>query len=504
MCYSNYDFAKVRRELDLFSPLGATSSPPSLSAKHQSPPMFNIKDISSRMHGANQPPGLRFPTGGIVGNHFILCGLYLASTSAAFSVYALNLDTLAWRHLEPGILSTGSWNRAVIWADQAKLVVFGNQASDLAADYGRRAVSVEHMAIVSLEPFGIYTPPRLEVPAKIQEAGLTMLDENLASDFEVVCDDGRRIKCSKHLLMERWGWFNQQEQELRAKASGVVSNIPVDINDTLLGAFNPARLESTHLDLPEPFPVCVALVQYFYTLSLSTPLQNRAPVLSALLFLAKQYKIGRLAKLVVHALHERLDNTNAVGVYEIATLTGQQNLQVRALNMIHVSLFLCLKVTTLIASLLKTDRHHETTSKVHHQLMRATTTLKIVLKSPHRRRAFRRHLTPTRQSILPPLPPLARVRTVPNYKRVPNLLRLEWTMKRMLLPCCRLWTSITHLPDIDLSLRPSLDPPRLRTLETATATLAVTTMDSQCHLSQGSPCLLLPLPVPETTRVEAL
>jgi hypothetical protein len=124
---------------------------------------------------------------------------------------------------------------------------------------------------------------------------------------------------------------------MKAKISGIVQDVPVDINDTLLGAFNPARLNATNLDLPEPFPVCVAFVQYFYTLSLSTQLQNRAPILSALLFLAKQYKIVRLAELVVHALHERLDGSNAVGVYEIATLSGQQNLQVRALNMIHVS-----------------------------------------------------------------------------------------------------------------------------------------------------------------------
>ena len=344
MCYSNYDFAKVRRELDLFTPQDMSSSPPVPSAKHVSPPQFNIRDISARMQGTTQPPGLRFPTGGIVGNHFILCGLYLASSSAAFSVYALNLDTFVWRHLEPGILASGSWNRAVVWADRAKLLVFGNQESDLAGDYGRRAVSVDHMAVVSLETFGIYTPPRLEVPQKMQDAGLSMLDENLASDFEVLCDDGRRIKCSRKLLADRWTWFAQQERELKQRINGVVSDAPVDINDTLLGACNPAKLSPTHLDLPEPFPVCVAFVQYFYTLSLSTPLQNRAPVLSALLFLAKQYKINRLAELVVHALHERLDGSNAVGVYEIATLSGQQNLQVRALNVIHVSCYLCLSL----------------------------------------------------------------------------------------------------------------------------------------------------------------
>jgi hypothetical protein len=337
MCYSNYDFAKVRRELDRFTPLNHSSSPPVPSAKHVSPPLFSIRDVSTRMGGVTQPPGLRFPTGGIVGNHFILCGLYLASSSAAFSVYALNLDTFVWRHIEPAILATGSWNRAVIWADKARLLVFGNQDSDLAGDYGRRAVSVDHMAVVSLETFGIYTPPRLQVPPKTQEAGLSMLEENLASDFEVVCDDGRRIKCSRKLLSDRWSWFADQERDMKAKISGIVQDVPVDINDTLLGAFNPARLNATNLDLPEPFPVCVAFVQYFYTLSLSTQLQNRAPILSALLFLAKQYKIVRLAELVVHALHERLDGSNAVGVYEIATLSGQQNLQVRALNMIHVS-----------------------------------------------------------------------------------------------------------------------------------------------------------------------
>ncbi|KAK4683499.1 hypothetical protein P7C73_g6754, partial [Tremellales sp. Uapishka_1] len=332
--YSNYDFSKVRRELELISPYDTAS--PSTSANHIAPSSFAIRDYGDRMKGTSQPPGLRFPTGGIVGNYFILCGLYLASSSAAFSVWALNLTTMSWKHIEPQVLGSGSWNRAVLWPEQAKLIVFGHQEYDLAADYGRRAVNLDHVAVISLETYGIYRPPRLEVPIKVQEVGLSVLDEKLASDFEVICDDGRRIKCSKTLLSQRWPWFAKEERELAQRTNQVLQESPaLDINDSLLGSFTPARLASTNLTIPEPFPVCVALVQYFYTLSLSTPLQNRAPVLSALLFLAKQYKIERLSKLVVHALHERLDPNIALGVYEIATLAGEQNLQVRALNMAH-------------------------------------------------------------------------------------------------------------------------------------------------------------------------
>ncbi|ODN86083.1 regulatory protein ral2 [Cryptococcus wingfieldii CBS 7118] len=333
-CYSNYDFAKVRRELDIISP--SSSSQP--TAKHSPPPNYEILDKSALMRGSSQPPGLRFPTGGIVGNHFILCGLYLASVSGKFSIWALNMDTMTWRHIEPAALAGGSWNRAVVWAERGKVLVFGNSQLDLAQDYSRRAVNLDHMAVISLEAFGIYQPPSLVVPPKVQQTGLSMMDEKLASDFEVICDDGRRVKCSRKVLSERWPWFNEQEKTLGRETQNVLTEAPaVDINDTLLGSFTPARLSPSTLTLSEPFPVCVALVQYFYTLSLSTPLQNRAPILSALLFMGKQYGLERLVRLVVHALHGRLEGGGgtAVGIYEIATLAGERDLQVRALNIVH-------------------------------------------------------------------------------------------------------------------------------------------------------------------------
>ncbi|EIW69823.1 hypothetical protein TREMEDRAFT_11835, partial [Tremella mesenterica DSM 1558] len=335
-CYSNYDFARVRRELDLFTPIESDTLPFTSAEKHISPPTFNIRDISSRMRGTSQPPGLRFPTGGIVGNHFVLCGLYLASTSAAFSIWALNLEEMTWKHLEPSVLIDGSWNKAILWPEKNRLIVFGNANYDLATDYGKRAVNLDHLAIISLETFGIYTPPKLQLPTLTQETGLSLLEEQLVSDFEVVCEDGRKIKCSKRLLRERWSWFAQQENQMLEKTSSVVEELQsVDINDTLLGSYSPAQLEPSQINMPQPFPVCVAFLQYLYTLTISTQLQNRAPVLSALLFMAKQYQLERLGKLVVHALHERLDPTNAVGVYEVASLSGELPLQVRALQMIH-------------------------------------------------------------------------------------------------------------------------------------------------------------------------
>ena len=326
----------MRRELDIISPDDPDDEPG--TNKYTPPPSYTARDESRSMRGTSQPPGLRFPTGGIIGNHLILCGLYLASSSSSYSIWAMDLTLRTWRHIEPAALAHGSWNRAVLWADASKLLVFGNTQYNIAEDYSKRSVNLDNVAVISLEAYGIYTPPPLEISAKVQEIGLTMLDEKLASDFEVVCEDGRKVKCSRRLLAERWPWFAEQERRLNQAGEETKEDAPaLDITDTLLGGFGKAILSPTHLTIKDAFPVCVALVQYFYTLNLSTPLQNRAPVVTELLFLAKQYRIERLAKLAVHALHERLDMANASHMYEIATLAGEQDLQVRCLLLAHVS-----------------------------------------------------------------------------------------------------------------------------------------------------------------------
>ncbi|TXT06098.1 hypothetical protein VHUM_03571 [Vanrija humicola] len=338
-CYSNYDFAKVRRELEVIVPRDGdtdTLNPP--SEKIVPPQDWTMEDLQTKMAGPAMPPGLRFPSAGIVGHHFVLCGLYLASTSAQFSIWTLDLITMKWTHIEPEILQTGSWNRAIVLPERGQVLVFGNHGSDLASDYGRRAVNLDHVAVVELEAYGIYRPPVIALSPRTQNTGLAMLDEKLVSDFEVISDDGRRIACSSKILIERWPWFAEQFESLKHKTQEAVLDATVnslDINEALLGSLSPARLSPDGLHLPEPLPVCVALIQYFYTLSLATPLQTRSPILTALLFLSKQYKIERLQQLVVHALHSRLDASIALGVYEVATLAAERNLQIRALHLIN-------------------------------------------------------------------------------------------------------------------------------------------------------------------------
>ncbi|CAK9786675.1 galactose oxidase [Cutaneotrichosporon oleaginosum] len=333
--YSNYDFAKVRREFEILHPLDDGEADPVASDKFASIPGYTVRDLSTKMSGVSQPPGLRFPSGGVVGHHFVLTGLYLASTSGAFSIWALDLTTMVWSHIEPTVLKTGSWNRPVLCPDSARLIVFGCADSDLTTDYGKRAVNLNHVAVIELEAYGIYRPPKQEITDKEQNMGLTLLDQRLLIDFEVVSLDNRRVKCSRRVLEKRWPWFAEQQASIVSRAGEIVHDVAsLDIHDALVASLSPARMTPTRLYLPEEFAVCVAFVQYFYTLELSTPLQRRGPVLTSLLCLANQYKLERLRKLVVHTLHTRLEPDNALNLFQVASLTGEKPLASRCLSLL--------------------------------------------------------------------------------------------------------------------------------------------------------------------------
>lgn len=337
-CYSNYDFAKVRREFEIIHPLDGVDAEPVTSDKFASIPGYTVRDLSTKMSGVSQPPGLRFPSGGIVGHHFVLTGLYLASTSGAFSIWALDLTAMVWTHIEPTVLKTGSWNRPVLCPDTARLLVFGCADSDLTTDYGKRAVNLNHVAVIELEAYGIYRPPKQEISDKEQTMGLTMLDQKLLDDFEVVSLDNRRVKCSRRVLEKRWPWFAEQQSSIVSRAGEIIHEVAsLDIHDALVASLSPARMTPTRLHLPEEFAVCVALVQYFYTLELSTQLQRRGPVLTSLLCIANQYKIERLRKLVVHALHNRLEPDNALNLFQVAILASETALASRALGVLRSS-----------------------------------------------------------------------------------------------------------------------------------------------------------------------
>lgn len=327
--YSNYNFTDVKREFEVFSPLPDTD--------------FTITDRSSDMTGTSFPPGLRFPSGAILGTHFIIAGTYLAHTYQSYSIWALDMLTMTWSRIDPGsAVATGSWFRACLWAEANKLMIFGNRNGNLIEDYNRRLLSWDHVAVIDLESFGIYQPPPLQIDIPMQEFGLSALEEGILADFEIICDDGRKVKCSRKTLEDRWPWFKDQRNKFLARARQAIEILPSSSMDVglpdLPGAPGSSearpdpRLTPRAFNLSEPYPITLALLQYFYSLALITPLQHAPAVLSQLLILSSTYQIHHLESLVKHAMHRALSNSTSVGVYEVATLCSCRSLQIRALK----------------------------------------------------------------------------------------------------------------------------------------------------------------------------
>ncbi|GAA5820360.1 hypothetical protein JCM11251_005592 [Rhodosporidiobolus azoricus] len=354
LLFSNFNFTAVRRDLDLLAcplsstPLAATS-------------------LSSFMTGPSLPPGLRFPTGTIIGRHLLVFGTFLSHTVNNFAIWALDLgsggaggvkgriekgEKLEWMRIDPGsTLARGSWNRAVAWGNT--LVVLGDRERDIASDYDHRQTNFTHLAFVDCESFGIYQPPPRPLDPLAQQFGLLTLSQPFLFDFEIVCSDGKRLGCSRKVLLERWSWFAEKMKEFKHRASGVQSaqqkreaessatasesgekRKPDEEEDSSKPAPDDLRLSPRTLSLPEPSPVVQAFLQYLYTLSLTTPLQLHPPVLAALVVFAKTYHIAMLRAACVHALHGVLDKEGAAAplVYEAATISGATALQIRALR----------------------------------------------------------------------------------------------------------------------------------------------------------------------------
>lgn len=315
----------VKRELGILSPLPDTD--------------FTFEDKSSEMKGSTFPPGLRFPTGAVLGKHLIIAGTYLAHSYQSFSIWALDLTSMTWSRIDPGsAVATGSWFRGCLWASANKFLIFGNRNGSLVDDYNRRLLSWDHVAVIDLEAFGIYQPPPLMMEVPMQELGLAALEEGILADFEITCDGGRKIQCSRKLLEERWPWFKDQRQKFTRKAQLALEGLPASNMHVPLPQTPGAvpgeerldpRLTPRSLQLSEPYAITLALLQYFYALSLITPLQHSPPVLSQLLVLSSMYRIDHLQALVRHAMHRILSHSTSVGVYEVATLCSCRSLQIR-------------------------------------------------------------------------------------------------------------------------------------------------------------------------------
>ena len=153
LVFSNFNFTDVRRDLDLLS------SP--------TPPVRELETtpLSKLMTGLALPPGLRFPTGTIIGRHLLIFGTFLSQNVNNFSIWALDLGragasgtmdglgngekgVLGWMRVDPGmVLSKGSWNRAVGWGNS--IVVLGDRERDIALDYDHRQVRLVFPLVVT-------------------------------------------------------------------------------------------------------------------------------------------------------------------------------------------------------------------------------------------------------------------------------------------------------------------------------------------------------------------
>ncbi|PWZ00918.1 hypothetical protein BCV70DRAFT_173605 [Testicularia cyperi] len=298
--YSNYNFTDVRRELEVLEvrsegasdaaeaaaearrlrsvsnasqesaldvemPLSPTQA---AGTSKQQGPFVNIEDRSGAMGGVTLPPGLRFPTGALLGPYLLISGTYLANATQTFSIWALHLPTMVWSRIESGsALSTGSWNRAILWPGKNRLVVVGHKERDLVSDYNHRQTNWDHVVVLELEAWGIYQPPVSLLSEPAVQLGLDKLaasapsalasvqtssstyradaaggaagadglgiasgDDALPSsvnsnlplggrgDFEIVCSDGLRIGCDRAILESRWPWFRNKMEEFRRRA----------------------------------------------------------------------------------------------------------------------------------------------------------------------------------------------------------------------------------------------------------------------------------------------
>ena len=421
--YSNYNFTDVRRELEVLTLRGDDVSetdklqqrarsasnasqesaldvegpltPSQAAASAASGPFVSMQDRSHHMGGITLPPGLRFPTGALLGPYLLISGTYLANATQSFSIWALHLPTMVWSRIESGsALSTGSWNRALLWPGRNRLVVVGHKERDLVSDYNHRQTNWDHVVVLELEAWGIYQPPFSILAESAVQLGLDKLAASAPSamasaqalargsgaaqplvndhvaappsgdeeadleremdslnlggrgDFEIVCSDGLRIGCDRAILEARWPWFKAKMDEFRKKARRTLriaypatneqfglGMIPEDIaeflaeeddedepvdplvvpssanQDAVQGGkqkLRDPRFQPRHLQISEPSPVVLALLQFVYTLRICTALQRHPAVVCALMVLARTYNMEDLASWARHAAHVAL------------------------------------------------------------------------------------------------------------------------------------------------------------------------------------------------------
>lgn len=240
LIYSNYNFLDVKLELQVRLSDGSMAEKP--------------------MNGQFGPPGLRFPNGGVLDNHFVVSGTYLTSSKQEYALWALDLRTLIWSRIDASgsVFTQGSWNRGILWARRNVFVILGNRKRKLVEDYNHRRLNFSNICMVELEAFGLYDNPRLVRPTSSYpsisapiiprslafkasglggrplsnaaiELGQMIMSSRELTDMDLVAISGERVRVNSHLLACRWGPYFVQL--LRESASSATSNTHIQ-NDS--------------------------------------------------------------------------------------------------------------------------------------------------------------------------------------------------------------------------------------------------------------------------------
>ncbi|KAI8976747.1 hypothetical protein BDB01DRAFT_837856 [Pilobolus umbonatus] len=281
---------------------------------------IEIQDQSDQLITGNMaPPHLRFPSSFICGQQLILAGPHITPTGSQFQIWAFDLTTYMWTKMEAGpALAQGSWLRGVLAEKSNHFVVFGHPQRSMADDYRERAHCFEHIAIVDIEVFGVYRPPRLSFSSIGQGLGLHLWKNHIIADLNIVTTDNQTVPANSAILAKRWPSIKQL------------------LNPILSPEKNNLEALSDHRKLlfPDSQIVLIAFLQFIYTDHLVTAEQHQPYILSRLLFLSDLFKISRLKELAIHALHQMLNMSTASMIYESASLSNAVSLQVRALRVL--------------------------------------------------------------------------------------------------------------------------------------------------------------------------
>lgn len=346
--YSNFSFRDVQRELHL---IGLVNDG------------FNIvRDQSASLVGPVLPPGLRFPSGNIIGDRMVISGTYLSNSSQSFSVWVMSMSSFIWQKIDlDALLSVGSWNKGIYCEAMESYCIFGNRDRSLLDDYNKRQINYDHLTVLNLDAFGMTNPAGMNMSPTARDLGLLAMADPVFTDMDLITQDGTVIPVLSKILISKWPGFldiiastlnpgrpssvistNSMHDSTIADRVASILSAQDQANTSML--LNYATTRPRCFYMPYPHAIVHAFVRFLYTDLLTPSLEQSVDQLCALLVFSCTLNdrgtnphLYRLNKLCKDCLHRLLTPKNARGIYEIGILTGQTGLQIRALEVMNQS-----------------------------------------------------------------------------------------------------------------------------------------------------------------------